>query len=845
MDLSPRLSRIVDSALQYRITEVVAPAGFGKTTVLNEITSKRGFLLAPIRPHSDPVMALMRALCQAVSEDFPHLSRALPEAFENASGAIADLNVWFSQSIGDQKYKFAIDDLHHLQDDESATKLLCSIVETTCEQGFQWVVTSRTWPRLPTVEWTAKGDEGPSIRESDLLLSASDLEHFAESMQIRLSNDSANQITAATRGWPLLSIYAGRLVQQGRSLKDVLDATRGRGIGAIADQFLTTIDEDEYRLLLVIVLLDGALPEDLEIVQAGGAKSVVRLAIGGIPLSQGIDRRWRLHDALRDYFLTNSVIDASKVDRAALAFEDYRKFDHALRIAVVANATETMRNVLERHPHHFADADDPSLLRGALAALSHRTVHASPQLCLIRGIDELVRGDASIAVDFLHRAVDLGDENLRTYAKARRLLGFMDSPGHIDQAREAMAELAEASIPSNDEQACEVLSILATALSAFGDKDRARRTIEQAMNLLGGISNPRIEARTYLRAAQVALRASSPNDVKVYTERAIELGERFGFFVTLFLAVRLRLMALAPVNESQAIDCARKGLKFAKQILSSRYVYASETSLFAFACRSGDLDEARSLRRRLLPIPGELKARLGGTVSTIAAQLALLEGNYWEAATLLADVRGFGKPELDGAVVDAREIVFHAQSALVNHLTESCDAAISAAQNALSASSQFSRDGLAVAAIPEVEISRITAAAILGANGRMSEAEEVLKDLADSAHEEYRRDLARWAYALLVNAETEPSESAMHFAKGVVELIRRSVVRTQQGSLTPAERRVLESLALGRSNKEIAAITGKSVKTVDNQVSAILKKLQARSRGEAVARARSTGALRA
>ena len=845
MHLSPRLSAIVDGALQYRITEIVAPAGFGKTVLLDQITSDRGFLLAAIRPERDPVFALMRALCQAVSEDFPDLLRALPEALKNVAEDTTELTGWFCQSIADKRYSIAVDDLHHLRDDEAATRLLCNIVEQTRANVSKWVLTSRTWARLPTVEWTARGEEGPSVGESDLLLSASDLEHIAGSMQITLTKESAAEIATATKGWPLLSIYAARLIQQGHSAEEVVRATSGRGIGAVADQILAAIGESERRLLLAIALLDGASPEDLDVAHPASAEGIFRLVTAGAPISQGSDRRWRLHDALRDYFLTNSIIKPSEVNLLASAFEDCRRFDQALRVAVAVHDSERIAKLLERNPQRFIDADDPALLRTALSLVPLQVIQDTPELSLIRGIEDLVRGDSSTAMIFLGQAAKLGDPGLKTYAKARRLLGLMESAAHVDETREAARELSELPLPSDNEQACEVLGILATALSALGDEDGARQAIEAAITSLAANSDPKIEARTYLRAAQVASRSSDPSEVDAYTKRAISLSERHGLFITLFLALRMRLLVVAPVDESQAIDCTTKALLFARKILSSRYIYLSELSIFAFACRSGNLEEARFLRRRLLPVPTTLKARLGGTISIMAAQLALLEESYWEAATQLADVRGLGTLEIDGTLVDARQAAFQAQSALLNQLTGSEEAAIDAARRVLGSSSQLVVTGLGSAAIPELEISQITAAAVLGVNGKMSEAEEVLGRLTVSAHEEYRRDLARWTRAVLTDPDAEPSESAMRFAKGIIVLIQRVVATSQREALTPAERRVLESLALGRSNKEIAAITGKSVKTVDNQVSAILRKLQARSRGEAVARARSTGALRA
>ncbi|HEY1728040.1 MAG TPA: LuxR C-terminal-related transcriptional regulator [Candidatus Baltobacteraceae bacterium] len=845
MDLSPRLSTIVDRALQYRITEIVAPAGFGKTTVLNELTSKRGFRLASIRPNEDAVLALMRALCEAVSSDLPDLLRALPEAFQNASASRSDLGAWFAESIRGKDYKIAVDDVHHLGDDATALQLLSLVVDST-EGESQWVLASRTWAQLPTVEWTVKGVEGAPLFESDLLFSATDLEHFAAAMGARLTEEDAKGVVEATKGWPLLCIYAVRLLQQGHSTEHVLGSIRGRGIESLSDQLLSKLSLQEHRLLLTLVLLDGALPEELEIAQAGGAKDVYRLALAGVPLWQSNDRRWRLHDVLRAQLLarctSNGVEDATAL---ASEFEHQKDLDNALKIAVASEAPRNVRRLLERHAYYFVDSDDPQLLRTALTMLTGDAVQTSPRLLLIRGLNELVRGEPAIAVDFLRKAAELAETGFKAYAKARLCQALLAWEGHLDEARVVVAELADTPLPRQDEEACEVLSILGQSLSIFRDHVNGKKAIRSALALLPGIANPRIEARTYLRAARVAFSAGLLDEVAAYAQRSIELGECCGFNA-LSWAYRTRLVATAPTDEAEAIDCARKGLAAANRILSVVNAYTNSCSLFAFSCRSGNLDEARRLRRVLFPIPANLRERIGANAQIVAAQLALIEENYWEAASLLAEISSFGDSTLDGEFIDARQILFNAQSAFLNHLTGNEDAANKAALSVIRIASQLKFDGAAAtSAIPEIEISETMAAAVLGANGRIAEVEDVFERLTQFAHEEYRRDLARWTHIALTEPEADPSASAMRFSGGIIELIRRVLTRAQREPLTPTERRVLESLALGRSNKEIAAITGKSIKTVDNQVSAILRKLQARSRGEAVARARSTGAIRA
>jgi DNA-binding CsgD family transcriptional regulator len=54
--------------------------------------------------------------------------------------------------------------------------------------------------------------------------------------------------------------------------------------------------------------------------------------------------------------------------------------------------------------------------------------------------------------------------------------------------------------------------------------------------------------------------------------------------------------------------------------------------------------------------------------------------------------------------------------------------------------------------------------------------------------------------------------------------------------LTAAEREILELLERGLSNDEIARLRNRSIRTVANQVAALLRKTKTRSRRELVAR---------
>jgi len=80
-------------------------------------------------------------------------------------------------------------------------------------------------------------------------------------------------------------------------------------------------------------------------------------------------------------------------------------------------------------------------------------------------------------------------------------------------------------------------------------------------------------------------------------------------------------------------------------------------------------------------------------------------------------------------------------------------------------------------------------------------------------------------------------------ARRVVAYLSRDSGRPSPAfpELTPRETQVLEQLARGDSNRTIANRLSISEKTVRNQVSLILTKLQAADRAEAIARARDAG----
>lgn len=133
--------------------------------------------------------------------------------------------------------------------------------------------------------------------------------------------------------------------------------------------------------------------------------------------------------------------------------------------------------------------------------------------------------------------------------------------------------------------------------------------------------------------------------------------------------------------------------------------------------------------------------------------------------------------------------------------------------------------GVAIVVLTMFEDDELVAAAMrAGARGYL---------LKDAGREELRR-----AVAAAASGQAIFSASVAH---RLTSLVGASPAPPPFPELTPRERDVLELMAQGRLNADIAQRLGLSEKTVRNQVSVIFSKLEVLGRPEAIVKAREAG----
>ncbi len=134
------------------------------------------------------------------------------------------------------------------------------------------------------------------------------------------------------------------------------------------------------------------------------------------------------------------------------------------------------------------------------------------------------------------------------------------------------------------------------------------------------------------------------------------------------------------------------------------------------------------------------------------------------------------------------------------------------------------------------------AAAAMQTSLTVDEASKMLEELARKGHLESRTDDGVTAYALNERVGQEPPDNnplPLEAEPGV-----RGATQRLEDPLSERELEVLDLLASGRTNSEVARDLFVSVGTVKSHTGNIYRKLGAKNRAEALARARELGVLR-
>ncbi len=849
----PRINERLEKAARFPVTLIVAPAGFGKSIALRDFleTSHVDAVRYDVRREDGTLLAFVRRLSETLAPVAPGALAAFPAMQERVLAAgepVRQLSDWFAEHLKECRCTIVIDDLHYASTDPASIALLADLIERTTDR-IRWIIAARSDVGLPVATWIAYGRMDYPIGEDDLRFTTDEALVTANETAGDIDSQEVEALRQLTEGWPVALAIAIRTRTHSADLRTAAFGTREMVYRYLAEQVFTGLTISQRGFVLATSVFSAF---DSSIAAALGANTQflneirARLTF----LNEVSPGEYRYHDLFRDFLETELRRSGEREWLGALCngaslLEQRGDYSGALVLYTKAHAADEILRIVERHGFALFEEGASELLWSALSVLPEKQRQSNASVLAQTAMIHAGRGHFEIAEREFLRAIEEADDiSLRLSLVHRYAIELVRNGRDCVAFLQPYANDASLTV----EERIPLLGTLATGYVTENRIADAVSTIETALAAVHADTDDYTRARLFQQAAHVFQRAGVKDRAWSYARLAVdfavtrnlyELAAR-GYSVLYNIKYDEEDPAATLAIVQQMSECGRKGASSQIRLYSLLASYDLLAELGDEAALEG-LDVDLQENQAALP-----DTRLTSLLPALALRAAW-NRDFMHAYELLA---GTAEQQTDAE----RQALRGAETALyaaAANLHDEAEAATRFADTALQASAPVSRRAIRarlLMALADMVRGRSTAA-----HKRLSEVEHMLKPgmqrlraLCAAARAAYRVQLEQTDVQTFVQATSQLR--AVQFG-GLAQLLSvlplGAISQAAYGSLTPAERDVLQLLARGASTKDVASATGRSPHTVDTHIRSICRKLGCSGRREAVALATSHGWVQA
>jgi LuxR family transcriptional regulator, maltose regulon positive regulatory protein len=879
----PRLREALVRNEGRRLTLVSAPAGFGKTTLLGEWLEDRsgdGKSIAWVsleEADNDParflaylVSALRSDLGEGIGEGVL-ASLRLPEV----PSVEAVVGILINELVEVQhKVTIVLDDYHviHAGPIHEATSFLLEHLP----ENVHLVISSRADPPHPLAKLRAR-DQVTEIRAAELRFTTEEATAFLKGvMGLTLSAADVAALEEATEGWIAALQLAALSMRDREDVSGFVETFSGSNrhiLDFLAEEVLERQPEGVREFLLETSVLErmSAPLCDALTGRNDGQQMLERLEHDNLfVIALDDERHWyRYHhlfaDVLRSRLQREQPERIRELHRRAAAwYERHGWTPEAIRHALAAQDHDRAADFVQQVAEEMWSRGEVLTLLGWLEALPGETKHHRPQLLIqyaavllwVGQVDEVeplarkiehaagvsgegrdedlqpsadetlrrhllgsvaairswrarLKGEPHRAIALARRALTLLPENdpgLRTFA-ASRLAEAYGTADDLEAASAAFAETAELGrAAGHDYLVLRSMSRQARLQMAQGRLRKADHVLRHALRFAverGGDSLP-ATGEVHVVIGELLYEWDELQAAAHRLKEGIRLAERMGKFETLVDGyVTLSRAEMAQGNAESALESAREASKLAERSGAAEAIVEAAAWNARLHLARSDLTTAVLELERIASAPAVLVSMVRETEQIARARLTLALGEHDEAIRLLEELRQ--SAEAAGRTGKLIEILTLQAVALWERNRR--EQAVGTLTRALAL------------AEPEGYVRTF-----VDEGAKVGELLSAVIEVRQRGHPDAIRIPAR--YLAKVSA-IHAQESA---TPGAGERLSEP--------LSERELEVLALVAAGKSNLEIASSLFVSLSTIKTHTNNLYRKLGARSRTQAIARAR-------
>jgi LuxR family maltose regulon positive regulatory protein len=876
----PVISAQLDAATARDLTLVCAPAGFGKTTALAEWahTSRRPVAWLTLDEGDNDATRFWSNIAAALCPPAFDATTHAPAEFGSAASEPSIRTVAALLTRAGEQLVLVLDD-YHLIDAAPVHAAVTDLVERLAPR-LRIVIAGRADPPLPLGRLRARGQLA-EVRAADLAFTADQTAALLREVAgIALADTSIAALAERTEGWAA-GLQLATLSLQERADPDAFVAafsgTHRHVLDYLAGEVLDRQSDDTVTFLLDTSVLDqvsGPLA-DAVTGRHDGQQMLERIERANLFLVPLDDDRawWRYHHLFADLLrarlrhrhpervaaLHRAAADWWDHNGASVAPTPWRSADPAIRHAVAAQDHERAARLIERHFDATFRRGEETTLGRWLGALPSDVAEARPRVVLIQAFLSLFAG----GLDEGRRLVDKVEHAARRGIDEQ----FAPSAGR------------HASLVANVPAAIAVLHIQIAWIQGDADGIRAHGSAAQAaltaddvglafitgdyLAMAAWMDGRVVDAERELRALAAATQRTASSYQTAWPRFVLgrvlltqgRLAEAERAFAAAARDLPLGHTGLAKIayqrdDLTRAMQEAAAGVDGCRRLAHALPLAESLATLAWIRHAAGDASGALdALDEAARALPSRGITALLDPVPTMRVRLLLARGDVDEAARWIT-AHGWDRSD-DLRYTRLREHLAVARTRLAQGRPHEAEALLSRLR--VRAVAQHRTGDV-------IEIQALRALALAAQNDEaaaLATLREAVTLAADAGHVRVFTDEGATMADLLARLYTRRDEdradgrtdehtAALLRAFGAASADRGTRGGTASGlvvPLTDREVEVLERLAAGRSNQQIASELFVALVTVKKHVSHILDKLGAANRTEAVARARALGLL--
>jgi LuxR family transcriptional regulator, maltose regulon positive regulatory protein len=429
--IRPDLQALLSEVRLHPITLVVAPAGYGKTTLLSQWAHSLGRTGAAVAwltldsGERDPAM-LLAYLIRAFQSVFPALGADAWRVLHSVANPARDWPLVAGALCSDLQRKVPtalflfLDDLH-LAAESAVTGQVLGYILRAMPPTVHLVAAARRAPTFAPLARMRTEARLLELTQRDLHLSAGEARQILALQDVTLREDELALLLARTEGWALSLQLAARalasvpLAQRGSFVR-ALGGSQEQLLNYLATEVLADLPAEVIaflRLAAIPAHFDAALLA--EVLDNDNTPYLLQraqvLGLPLLPLDEGGDRL-RFHPLWRELLLRGvaEVVDQAELDelhrRFGRAFELRGNLEEALEHYASADDEEELARALRERAWPLLQTPRRDLVRRWLERLPATMRENDPDLLSMWGYSQIV-ADPSQARQALERAADL------------------------------------------------------------------------------------------------------------------------------------------------------------------------------------------------------------------------------------------------------------------------------------------------------------------------------------------------------------------------------------------------------------------------------------------------------